>query len=169
MSNELLKLAVKAAIKIIPKLADKLSTTQHLVEDLSAAELARVFLSNPCNPKCFVTSTTCSPDEVSQICLRFFDSIKAKVSAQETKDKWQVLAAIKEAPTWFGTGIYSHEHIMLVAISKTDDTTSVIIGCRFITQYKTDPFKNYAKASFERVREIAHLIQPNSGMRDLAG
>lgn len=98
MSNELLKLAVKAAIKIIPKLAKKLSETQHLMEDLSAAELANVFLSNPCNPKCFVTETTRSPDEVRQICLTFFAGIKAKVDERETKTSgmsWQHLRNLR--------------------------------------------------------------------------
>jgi len=78
MSNEILKLALKAAIKVIPKVANALSETEYLVSELSATQLANVFLSNPCNPKCFVTETTCSPEEVLQTCLRFLDGIKAR-------------------------------------------------------------------------------------------
>ena len=75
--------------------------------------------------------------------------------------------ARKDPPILFGRGIYAHEHLIIVVVKKTNDITSVILGCRFITQYKVDLLRNYERASFERVREMAHLIQPNSGMRDM--
>lgn len=163
-----MKSLVTGAVKMLPQLLNEFTKTEFKVSEITMAEFVAVFLSNPNTPQCSITTTPLLPKQVLDICQLLLTDKKISQSLSTTKDGWQILLADRKK-SFIDFGFSNQGHRYLIGINGTNEqTTKVIIGCRFTQTEKFDLFKMYKKPSIERINKIANAIQPNTGLEDLS-